>query len=63
MRWRTGPLCNRAGVEPARLYTVYAFNRPLLPAGIEPGSPALCLTDKTFLHLLIQYSLYVQTST
>ena len=38
MRWQTGPLYNRSGVEPVRLNTVYAFNRPLLPAGLEPGT-------------------------
>ena len=38
MRWQTGPLCNRSGVEPVRLNTVYAFNRLLLPAGLEPGT-------------------------
>ena len=38
MKWQTGPLYNRSGVEPVRLHTVYAFNRPLLPAGLEPGT-------------------------
>ena len=38
MRWQTGPLYNRSGVEPVRLNTVYAFNRLLLPAGLEPGT-------------------------
>ena len=39
MKWQTGPLYNRSGVEPVRLHTVYAFNRPLLPAGLEPVTP------------------------
>ena len=51
MKWQTGPLYNRSGVEPVRLHTVYAFNRPRLPAGLEPGYPPLYLADKTFLHL------------
>ena len=36
--WQTGPLFNCLGVKPVRLNTVYAFNRPLLPAGLEPGT-------------------------
>ena len=36
--WQTGTLFNRTGVVPVRLNTVYAFNRLLLSAGLEPGA-------------------------
>ena len=59
--WQTGPLFNRTGVEPVRLNTVYAFNRLLLPAGLEPGA-FRTIPSRTDLPIpFIQYSLYVQT--